>query len=439
MEDSQKVTLEKVLQIGMRHHQRGRIESALRIYNDILDAIPDCADALHYKGMIHHQIGDSEAAVALIRRALELAPAYPAAINNLGNVLRETGCLEEAREQYRKALKISPEHVDTLVNMGVVHTDLNELPEALEYLEKAITVDPEHATAWHNLGNIYRKKKRYDEAKSAFERSAELAPANTKPYKEIAKVLYTSGDKKGAIKTLESFLDRHPNDEKALHMLAAFGGAEIPDRASDQFVTQTFDTYSANFDASLARLEYKAPQLVSDELMRLTPADRRIDILDIGCGTGLCGPLVKPLASSLVGVDLSPGMLRKASLRNVYDELHEAELTDFMQRSNATYDAIICVDTFVYFGRLDEALVAAAAILNAGGYLIFTVERHTRDESSDDFRLQHHGRYSHIHYYVEKAVSAAGLDVESLTPVVPRLEYGEEVAGLLVVAQMSNH
>jgi len=109
-----------------------------------------------------------------------------------------------------------------------------------------------------------------------------------------------------------------------------------------------------------------------------------------------------------------------------------------MQKSAATYDAIICVDTFVYFGRLDEALVAATSILNSGGHLVFTVERHTRDESADDFRLQHHGRYSHVDEYIERVVTAAGLVVESLTPVVPRLEYGEPVAGMLVVARKND-
>ena len=438
MGDNQEVSLEEALQIGMQFHQRGELALASGIYDDILKAVPDCADALHYKGMIQHQVGESEAAVELISRALELVPVYPAALNNLGNVLRETGRLEASREQYRKALEISPEHVDALVNMGVVHSGLNEIAEGFKYLTKALAVDPEHAAAWHNLGNIYSQQKCYDEARSAFEKSAELAPANTKSHKEIAKVLYKSGNQKDAVKTLERLVDRHPDDAVAKHMIASFGGTEVPERASDQFVAHTFDVFSANFDASLARLNYTAPQLVSDELKHLTSSGRKIDILDIGCGTGLCGPLVKPLASSLVGVDLSPGMLRKAGQRKTYDSLHEAELEEFMQKSDATYDAIICVDTFVYFGKLDDAFIAAKAILNSGGHLIFTVERHTHDECSDDYRLQHHGRYSHIDQYLERSLTTTGLVVQSLTPVIPRIEFGEPVSGLLVVARKAD-
>ena len=147
---------------------------------------------------------------------------------------------------------------------------------------------------------------------------------------------------------------------------------------------------------------------------------------------------MKPLASGLVGVDLSPGMLQKARQRETYDSLHEAELVEFMLKSDATYDAIICVDTFVYFGKLDDAFVAAEVILNSGGHLIFTVERHTHDECNDDYRLQHHGRYSHIDEYLERSLTKTGLVVQSLTPVIPRIEFGEPVSGLLVVARKAD-
>ena len=225
----------------------------------------------------------------------------------------------------------------------------------------------------------------------------------------------------------------------AKHMIASFGGSNVPDRASNSYVTQTFDEFAIRFDESLARLDYMAPKLVGDELKRLLgEAHRKSVILDIGCGTGLCGPIVKPIAAALTGVDLSSAMLRKAKRRNVYDELHEAELTEFMQNSTVTYDAIICVDTFVYFGKLDAAFSAAEAILSSGAYLIFTVERHTSDECADDFRLQHHGRYSHMDDYLERALAASCLTVQSLTSVVLRMERGAPVNGMLVVARKAN-
>ena len=55
-------------------------------------------------------------------------------------------------------------------------------------------------------------------------------------------------------------------------------------------------------------------------------------MLDAGCGTGLCGPLIAPYARRLVGVDLSERMLAQARARDVYDELVKGELTAYLGR-----------------------------------------------------------------------------------------------------------
>jgi predicted TPR repeat methyltransferase len=56
-----------------------------------------------------------------------------------------------------------------------------------------------------------------------------------------------------------------------------------------------------------------------------------LDVLDAGCGTGLCGAIVAPYARRLVGVDLSEGMLVHATSKNVYDSLIKAELTEYLR------------------------------------------------------------------------------------------------------------
>ena len=111
------------------------------------------------------------------------------------------------------------------------------------------------------------------------------------------------------------WLAREPGNPYAQHHLAASLG-EPPERASDAYVEQVFDKFAANFDSHLATLQYRAPELVAEALRASLPAPAaQYDIADLGCGTGLCGPLLRPWARSLVGCDLSAAMLERAAPR----------------------------------------------------------------------------------------------------------------------------
>ncbi len=80
--------------------------------------------------------------------------------------------------------------------------------------------------------------------------------------------------------------------------------------------------------------------------------DGRLVVLDAGCGTGLCGPLLRPYASRLVGVDLSGGMLDHARRKEIYTDLVQSELTEFLAAQQRAFDVIVAADTLVYFGDL---------------------------------------------------------------------------------------
>jgi predicted TPR repeat methyltransferase len=211
----------------------------------------------------------------------------------------------------------------------------------------------------------------------------------------------------------------------------------MPARASDGFVERTFDSFAASFESKLEKLSYRAPALVAAMIEDSgIAASKRLDVLDAGCGTGLCGPLVAPYARRLVGVDLSRGMLARAKEKNVYDALRNAELTEYLHDNRDAFDVIVSADTLVYFGDLERVLTAAARALRPLGMIVFTLEDAAGAGAGVDFRLEVHGRYSHARAYVEQVLARAGLQPE-IRHAELRMESGAPVAGLVIRATKS--
>ena len=110
----------------------------------------------------------------------------------------------------------------------------------------------------------------------------------------------------------------------------------------------------------------------------------RLDALDLGCGTGLMGLLLRPYCrGALVGCDLSKRMLSvgAASHPGVYDRLHAAEGVSFLNgRPPASADLIVAADVFPYLGSLSDMAAAAQAALCVGGVFCFSTEACRLDE-----------------------------------------------------------
>ncbi len=231
------------------------------------------------------------------------------------------------------------------------------------------------------------------------------------------------------------WLSLEPDNPLAQHLLSACTGEGVPARASDDCVRNIFEGFADSFDQILEGLQYRAPALVAQAAADVMGApEARLDILDAGCGTGLCGEHFKPFARRLVGVDLSLEMLKRAGVRKLYDELFMGELTAFVGAAPAAWDLIVSADTLVYFGDLAPAMAAARPGAPPGRLIVFTLERADEGEAPQGFRINPHGRYSHTEAYVRRVLAAAHLEARQITPVHLRLELKKPVEGLLVVA-----
>jgi predicted TPR repeat methyltransferase len=434
---TRELTLDEAIELAILLQKHEQLVEAQALFRRVFETAPDHPHALHYAGVLAHQQGRSDDAVALIERSLSLEPDRADCYSNLGIILQSAGKLDAAINAYRRAIAIDPNHANACSNLGVLLRATGKPSEAEAAYRTAIQLDPNHIDAFTNLGILLNGLHRTEEAAACYCKVITLRPKHREARRLLALAHCTLGEIDEAVNIFEEWLREEPGDAIALHMLAACTGRDIPARASNGFVERTFDSFASSFESKLEQLSYRAPALVAAMLEEsgLEPS-KRLDVLDAGCGTGLCGPLVAPYARRLVGVDLSEGMLARANEKHVYDALIKTELTKFLRNHRDAFDLIVSADTLVYFGDLEEVLAAAAEALRSNGLLVFTLEHAIAGEADIDYRLELHGRYSHSRASVERTLAAVRLQ-----PVIAhaelRTESGTPVAGLVIHATKS--
>lgn len=422
----------ELLAFAMRLHKEHRLDAAEKCYRGLLEVDADNATAKHYLGVLLRQRGKGAEGLALIQQSIAQDADVASWHNNLGNVFLEEGRFEEAVVAYALCSALDADNLEVLNNLGVLLRRLNRKEEAEVSLKKAILRDPTFGDAHANLATLYTTMERMTEAFSHFADALALKPADANTRRLLVIALGKAGRLEEGRKHCLEWLALEPDDPKAQHFLAAYGGTDVPERASDQFVVDEFDGFANSFDAKLASLEYRAPQLVGEVVATLLGQSKKeFRILDAGCGTGLCAPFLHPFAKELVGVDLSPNMLSRAYDRHLYEELVQTELVAYMVACDKVFDVVVSADTLCYFGKLSHAFAAVKKVLRPGGQWVFTVEAHT---GGPGFKLQTHGRYSHSRNYVEAELDQAGFETVNVKPVELRHESGDPVAGWLVSA-----
>jgi predicted TPR repeat methyltransferase len=437
------ISLQEALTMAQQLQRSDRLDEAEAIYLQVLSQLHEEPNTLHFLGVLRFQQGRHRDALNFISQAIEQMPEEPGPLLNLANVLIEVGHYDEAVGALHRVIGLRPNSLTAYNNLGVMHLRRGHFDEAEAAFKQALAVDTEVSYVHSNLAGLYFRTGRMKDCATHNLKSLATDKRNPRARKLLSRSLELMGEHEQAVQNLRDWVAEAPNDPEARHYLAAIGEGAAPERASDGYVKQVFDRFADSFDVQLEKLDYQAPALVCAALQAYGvdwPTEPTEPVLlDAGCGTGLCGPLLRALlpASSgrLEGVDLSPGMLKRAQGRKVYDALVEAELTAFLSERPGRYHAIVSADVLIYFGELRPVFKAAAAALHTGGLLVFSVETHADD--GPGYQLAIHGRYSHSAAFVKQVLTESGLQLLQLESQVLRTELLEPVHGLVVVARRS--
>lgn len=459
--------------LGVIARQQGDAARAVTLIEQALALKPDQANAHCNLGAALHDLGRGEEALASYDAALRLNPRYAMAWANRGNALRRLGRPREAIDSYERALALQPRYPEAACNRAATLLDLGEPAAALAGAEQALAGQPRHAQALCVRANaLYllrrlrdaldsyehalalddtlaeahagramalHRMQRFDEALRAHDRALALRPQHAGTREQRAATLAALGRRVDAVaeyRAAQRLLAARGADSadsadvgRIAFALAALGEGQAPERAPQDYVKALFDQYAGHFDQHLTEvLDYRTPQAIDAALVRAGVAADG-DVLDLGCGTGLCAPFLRPRARSLLGVDLSERMLDKAREAGLYDRLACADITAFLDDCRDAYDLVVAADVFVYFGELASLFAQVRAALRPGGVFCFSTE--TCD--GDAFVLQASNRYAHASAYLRALAAAQGFEILLLDAAPLRSENGAAIVGQVAV------
>jgi predicted TPR repeat methyltransferase len=440
---------------GLERFQAGDLEGAERVFRARVGAAPDQPLAWNHLALALSGLGRHEEAAQALSRSLELEPRQPQTWTSLGSSWLQLGRFAEAAQACDQAIALEPASSAAWRLRALALDAQNDFAGAAEAFGRTLMLEGESATLCANLGAALLKAGRFADAAVVLDRAVALdgaleaagearavarlalaaiagepvfLPAADADADRLGKtallLLGAAGQRDAAIRMAAAWAQRRPDNVEARHLRDAALARPI-ERQPPELVAQRFDEMADEFDAALVeRLGYDGPGELARLLAPHIAVTGALDVLDLGCGTGLCAAALRPLARRLVGVDLSAGMLAKAAERELYDALERADLIDALAGAEAQWDLIAAMDTFPYLGDLEGVFAAAAAALRPGGWFAFSTER----ADGAGFALRGSGRFAHGEGYI-LGLAGDRFEVVTVVSAMLRREGGRAVDG----------
>lgn len=453
----------------------GDKQQAINFYNYALKINRHSEAAKLNLSTIFYEIGDYKKAESYAKDILKSNQNNIMAWQNLANIAYCSANYEDALVYYKKMYEIDNNSYVALINIANTYFALYKYVMALEYASKSLEQNSESAIAYLIAGNSLKALGKYGKSINKYIQAFELDSTNAEILNNLSEAHHAINDWENALmfawkymkrivepssaiflnfgyllyecyseksenlakQYAEKWIKLFPDNKIVIHMANAILNGEALQNSESEFIRETFDAFAPDFDATLESLEYQAPSLIEKELEKYISLSlfKKYKILDLGCGTGLCGLKLKKYAKfkGMIGVDLSEKMLAKAKERGIYSELICEDICTYLESSSNFYDIITASDVWTYFGDLTRAFVRVSKSLISGGLFVFTISENT--ENNKDFYMVPSGRFVHNINYIEKLLKSSGLKTLSATKCVLRNEAENPVYGYVVVAQ----
>lgn len=304
-------------------------------------------------------------------------------------------------------------------------SELANIPQAFfeSYMDK-IRYLPERN---FQLGRQMLREHKLRDAVFRFRMTLWLAPDHQPSYYYLGVAYSMMGEKAKAVGALKKSLQLVPGHAESLFTLAsidpsALPKGQLPTTMPQELITDYFNNIAAAYDAEQEDKGYRGHVLAVGALRQHLDTHRtNYSILDLGCGTGLCGYQAGDLVRQLVGVDISRKMLEQASGRlmadgsMLYQETFHQDLRDYLTTHfEPRFDIVIAAHVFQYVGELTGVFDGISQVLFPEGIAVIQVEPYKGEGCGI---LLGRAKFGHSDGYIRAQAERVGLQVVEMRQV----------------------
>ncbi|MGE4341033.1 MAG: tetratricopeptide repeat protein, partial [Pigmentiphaga sp.] len=415
---------------GIEHFEADRLTDAERCFEASLARLPGRASTLTNLGAVRLRLGQSLAALECLEPVVAAEPDNFEAWAHRAVALGALGRLEDALASDERALALNADSAPVRRHRGSMLQGLGRLGEALAVFTDEVRRNPDDAEAWLHHGEALLAQDRSPEALASFDRSLALDAGQPQAWHRRGAILKYLEQPARAAEAFEQALATGGDPAINGFLLASVSKKPAPPHPPSGYVQSLFDGYAADFERHLVEvLRYQGHTRLLQSLPG-DPARRYVSALDLGCGTGLCAPLLRPRVERLTGVDLAPSMVEKSRAGGHYDDVLLADLIEHLATTPQRHDLLVAADVMNYVGDLEPVFRGANRVLEADGLFCFTIERAERDDGG--FGLRPSLTYAHTESYLRGLARDHGFEVLEIAEHPVREDRREPVEGLYV-------
>lgn len=224
----------------------------------------------------------------------------------------------------------------------------------------------------------------------------------------LATCFYIKTDSEKAKEILEKLLSKDTNFKLAKYLLQFFDDLSIPEQCDHKIIKEFFNALiDEEYDfTDMIPAHKSVTTLITNHLI---DRDKKLNILDIGCGSGQCFRFLKDSINinKSIGVDFSETAIASVKKQKLYTQIICQDFQSAANDIREKFDVIVVDSVMHYYKDLSKQLNILKSLLSKNGLLIFTLEQSPKNIPITFNHILHNLCYNKE--YVNKGIASSNL------------------------------